>query len=243
MNEQDAGLYLASRGAVGAPPARLPVEHPVDDLVNDMLDVRTGGVIALYCGEAHPYVYNSQRFLDTAREVVEGQQAKIVAITGPVMLVPEDEQDHNGLVTLAKQGTLKGLYHRRARFTTGHFRVVETGYVYKLYREESHAAGAGPVDRWCDDMSRFCDRSIQSQAEDALALFSEWKSMAVRHADAKKGQELPLITTPSKLARIVEHAESMGLDFNYLEPREIMDVAAELGAAMIQPLSSYRPGT
>ena len=57
-----------------------------------MGEVRKHGVIALYCGEAHPHVYNSQEFLGQAREVAHSQKAKITAITGPVMLVPDNEQ-------------------------------------------------------------------------------------------------------------------------------------------------------
>ena len=137
------------------------------------------------------------------------------------------------------ENVLKGLYHRRARFATGHFRVVQTDHTYKLYREQTHAPVGDVGTRWCDDMGQYTDESIQAQAEEALSLFLEWKSMAVPHADALT-QGLPLVTTPSRLARIVEHVESKGLDFNYLGPEEIMAAGAEIGANLIRPFADYR---
>jgi hypothetical protein len=239
MNGHKAGPHHDASHPFDQVPTRWPVRNPDAALLDDMLEVRKHGRIALYCGEAHPDIYNSQAFLGAARELAKSKKAEITAITGPVMLVPEDERELNGLLLLAKDGTLSGLYHRRSRFTLGHFRVVETGFTHRLYREHPHAPGEDVGTRWCDNMSRFTEESKQAQAEDALYRFDTWKSMSVPHADAK-WQGLPLVTTPNRLEKIVTLVKSQGLDFNYLAPEEIMDVANGAGAKLIEPLATYQ---
>lgn len=239
MNGHEPGFNQHSNGVAVRPPERLPVKNSIESVVKDMAAVRRGGIIALYCGEAHPDVYNSESFLIEAHKLTEEMDAKITAITGPVVLVPDDERAPNGLIQLMENRTLDGLYHRRARFTTGHFRVVETDGIYKLYREETHAPGQDVETRWCDNIGRYSDESIQAQARDALYRFETWKSMAVPHALAKE-QGLPLITTPKRLAKIVAHVRSKDLDFNYLEAAEILELAREIGPNLIKPLTSYK---
>ena len=217
----------------------LPVERPLEAIVEDMRHVRDNGVIALYCGEAHPDVYGARTFIETAHDMVEVRKARITAITGPVLLVPDDEHEQHGLLQLLKGGKLTGLYHRRARFATGHFRVVETDGYFRYYREHTHLPVECVEDRTCENLLRLTPEEVHVQAKDALKSFHQWKSLAVRH-DQARAENLPLISTPSKLKELVENLTERGIDFNYLGPHEIVQEASKVKKGLVAPLSDFR---
>lgn len=239
MNGNEAQPTPYTNGTGEPMPGRYPVKDPIDALVKDLVAVRDGGQIGLFCGEADPFVYNSRPFLEAARDARETRKARITAITGPLLLVPEDESAANGLIQLVRDKGLDGelnLYHRRVRFTLGHFRVVESDDVHKLYREQAHLPGEGIETRRCDNMDEFSKESIRAQALDALARIETWKTMALPHVEARQ-HGLPLLATPSDLTKIMARVLELDLDFNYLEPAEIQSIATDVGVDLVKSRS------
>lgn len=246
MNGHEQRSRHNGHGTAPRAPERLRVEWGLESVVDDVGRVREDGAVALYCGEANPDVYCDKSFVEKVFEVVESKGARVTAITGPVIVVPDGVagEDH-GLIRLATDPTLKSfrgtfkLFHRRARFTSGHFRVVETDGIPRLYRELPHTPGAPVEARWCENMKRFTEEELRAQADDALSRFSAWKSMSVSHLRAE-AEGLPLVTTTTSLPTVVEHIKAKGLDFNYLDAKQILDATADLDAGLIQPLASHQ---
>jgi hypothetical protein len=230
LHQQDADTYREY------PWGYLPVWAPDDPdrairaLTQDIRAVKRGGHISLLVGEAHPRIYNRPEFLK-AICYAKKQGATIEAITGAVMLEPDDSREPNGLVSLYMDRKIDALYHRPARWGLGHFRVVEQestkGYRYRYYREYPHAPVDGMLDRCCENLFDFDADTVNTKAEDALRTFEFWKRKSVQH-DAALGAKKVLFATQEDLRALVSALEKKGLEFNFMTAEKIHKEAGKL---------------
>lgn len=128
------GLLLMTEQSAGVvPPELLPVEEPVALAVGDLMSARVGGVVRLYTQDANPVLYNHPLFLETARYLNAVRRVTFQVATGPILLV--DDHRQNGLLTLQQEGVLDRLYHRGFRGYQADFRIVETDFGLRWYKE------------------------------------------------------------------------------------------------------------
>lgn len=195
----------------------LPVTGPVDRLIDDLRAVRRRGTIRIFCGEANPDVYN-ERFLETAEYVNRKLDAVILIMAGPIIVV--NDSDFNGVLAAHKKGFISQLHFRPARFSTAHFRVIETPDGYRFYTEAPHR----PVpteEREALNFAPISPREQQLWAEDAVALFESWvKTIADMPVPGR--ELLPLVTTKSGIGYLEAVAKEKKRFFDHLGPRQLL---------------------
>jgi hypothetical protein len=182
-------------------------------LVDDLLAVRKGGTIRIFCAEATPSFYNREEFLTAARKVKEMENASIHVITGPIVVT--DDKGFNGILHLAKKGIIDRLYHRSVRSHTAHFRVVETDNGYRFHPELPHPA----LDRkrHVANIGSLSEGEVQLLAKEAVALFESWEEGLKKFP----AEDLPLLMSENLLEALLKKAEKRTLVFEYLSPEEL----------------------
>ena len=238
MNGNDADVSQRTHPTTQRdhPLGYLPVKDPIGALVEDFAHVGKGKAIVLVVGEASPYVYNSAKFMDAARKAKRDHGARISVMTGPIMLVPDEPGEPNGLVQLLSDKVLTGLYHRPSRFALEHFRIVETCGTPRLYQEHSHPPLQDIRERSCVNFFDLPPAEIRTRANDAKRSFKFWKEQSTPH---KLRSEHPgvLFATGSVLQALVQQAEEEDLAFNYLDAEELLALAQRCGQAFESPAS------
>jgi hypothetical protein len=232
------GEHQLSEHALVLGPELFPVERPICAMAEDIRAVRQRGHIYILCGEAHPYVYNAPEIIEALRFAHDDRQATIVVLTGPMLLVPDGEAQHNGLITLFDDRKLTGLYHRPRRLPTSHFRVVETESYRRYYSECVHPPLLEMEKRACENFDRFDDEQVDALATKAVRELKYLKKQAVDHKTAAH-QDLLLITTPTKLGLLMDRAWERDLPIEYLDSGELRALQSS-GEQWLTPIREYR---
>src|SRR5262245_58998133 len=224
-------------------PQWLTVNRPMAALIDDIRLVRPGGKIVIFCGEAHPDIYNKQKFLKAIRWARWEQEARIEVITGPILLVPEDRHETNGLLKLWDEETICKMYMRRARTSAAHFRVVETDLktqeAYRLYLEAPHPPLLPQGQRHCQHFSRLHRADVHQRALHAMNLFEGLREQAVLMEKAKPGSQ-PMVTTPDRLKKILNQATDHDLIFDFLDEARLRENSAlPLGQRYLIPYPDF----
>lgn len=203
-------------------PEWIPVERAVDALVEDIEAVADGGVVRIFCGEAGPDVYNQETFLKAVRDVTRCRAAKVFVVTGPLLLI--NDEGRNGLLSLHHEGSIE-LYHRLARGSAPHFRVVETGpdAIYRYYEEHPHRPMLPVADRKCANFKRVGDEDLQRLALAAIQVFEDWIERLSKMPKSYS-KELPLRTTQRGLTVLMDEAKDKGQVLKYLGPKDILEL-------------------
>ncbi|MFN8526186.1 MAG: hypothetical protein U0821_24055 [Chloroflexota bacterium] len=209
----------APNGAAYDSPEWLPVRDSVRSFIEDLESVRFGGTVRVFCGEADPSVYNDPAFLATVRRIRAERNACVRVITGPILLRPSDGQD-NGLLALLESGDIAELRHRRARYATGHFRVVETESYFRHYVEFPHPPLAPAETRSCRNFHALTPAAVHNLSLGAIDVFDEWRNHSVLHGSTD-APHLPLQATADGLRRILAEADGRKLVFKYLDEFEL----------------------
>jgi hypothetical protein len=219
-------------------PEVYPVDDPICTMKREIGAVCESGKIYIVCGEAHPDVYNEDGVLE-AFSIAHGRNAKITVLTGPILLVPDGEREHNGLITLFDAGIIR-LYHRPRRLAASHFRVVETGAQPLYYSECAHPPLLDVSQRTCENFDHFAPEQFKALAEKAIRDFTHLKkrSGAVDHKTASSKGQL-LVTTPKKLDLLMERAWEQNLPIEYLDAEELQALQPA-DEPWLMPIRAYR---
>ena len=191
-------------------------------ILEDLRAVKAGGVIRIYCGTAHPDVYNDA-FVALALELVEYKQASFRAITGPVLVT--DERGQNALRTLGDKGVVAPLRHRPTRGDHELFRLVETETGFR-YSVESYPPP--------EDLPRHHrEVSVLVEPAEARGFLHATREFFDRAADVfdpahdETLRALPILLTQAEIDRVRERAAGLGLRFDHLQPDTIRALAGE----------------
>jgi hypothetical protein len=198
----------------------LPVEKPLKSLVDDIRAVRKEGTIRIFCGEAHIAVYNEPGFLQAATYAKTTQKAKLWVITGPIMLIDEDGQ--NGVLLLKKRGIIDKLYHRAARGSTPHFRLVETEDMPRYYAEFPHPPLLPVEDRRRVNTAKLFPSRLERLVEGDRVSFDSWLERLESMQETSSMNSLPLVTDPESFRGLLELARQKNLVFKYLGPHALL---------------------
>lgn len=206
------------------PPEWVPVIDGVEALVEDLHEVRSNGTVRIFSGEANTVVYNDDRFLQAAEDIVTSRHAVIRAITGPIVNV--DEKGFNGLLDLERKSKAK-VRHRVILGPMDHFRIVETDDGYRYYAEYPHA----PLTPTSERLSRNLDAAALLPwdafylADSARSVFdSWWDRLGKMEKTIPCAEYLPFTATSSDLLGLIRIAEQEGKSFSYLNPEDLLSL-------------------
>lgn len=191
---------------------RSDIESTNSLLLADIQSVKEGGTIWIFCSEARPSVYNDMSVVEAMRRVVLDKHAHIRVITGPMVVV--DEENRNGLLELQKDGTIEFLRHRSVRGWTNHFRVVESGPSFRYAAQQPH----DPLEEGehTIDLTGYSHRDLCNMAYRAIALFENW---------ARRLSSLPEIDplrlTEAELQELLQTAHREYSHFDYLSIKQL----------------------
>ncbi|MBI3103615.1 hypothetical protein HYZ05_01615 [Candidatus Daviesbacteria bacterium] len=201
----------------------VPVEKPVESLEQDLLAVRPGGTIRIFCGEADPLVYNDDRFLEAAKRAKKSG-ATLWVITGPILLV--DSAGRNGLLELAspEQDVVQKLYHRAARGSIPHFRIVDTIDIPRYYVEQPHAPLLPGDQRWCATARSLSRAQFERRVESDRILFDSWLTRLEETRFSDVSKLLPITIDRPTLYKLLIAARNKQLVFKYLGPADLLSL-------------------
>jgi len=242
--DADANGNDAATSHVGPSPEPewLPIKDPVKALVNDIKLVANGGRIMIFCGEAHPSIYSDAAFMKKARKVVWERGARIEVITGPILLDSESSGARNGILTLWEEEVVSTLFHRRARYASSHFRVVETDLTkqqaFRYYAEAPHPPLLPMKDRLCENLDRLHPADVHQRALQARDRFDAWKEQSTRQGAADH-PELPYVTTATGLRTLMREAAERDLVFKYLDDAQMLELLPS-ARELLTPYPEYR---
>lgn len=184
--------------------------------------VRRGGKIRIFTGEANPAVWNQEHVVQALTDAKEEQGAEIHVLTGPIVIV--DENGFNGLLHLRRLGFVDLLYARGRRESTPHYRVVETEDGLKLVTEHEHEP--------------LFENTLVATASSTNGV---WDRFAKGHAEAFDGnvhevllgfmtyRTNPLMGTAEVVAQLMKEADEHGLRFSYLPQENLLRLPSGSG--------------